>query len=170
LLILGSALVVAAAVLAAAFHLAATMRASGEDRTRTRALELIGMFAPAISAADSDPRAILTWEPLARTARQMFPAEFARLDAASGGRFPFDEARVEAAHAKWTADWLAWEHAHDGEFKLKAAAVEQQMTVAGSTPVLRAELDAIERQKLELYQRRYGEYVRVARSLQALVK
>ena len=34
----------------------------------------------------------------------------------------------------------------------------------------RARLDAIEQEKLELYQRRYAEYVRVAKALQALVK
>jgi hypothetical protein len=35
---------------------------------------------------------------------------------------------------------------------------------------LRARLDAVEQEKLEIYQRRYAEYVRVAKALQALVK
>jgi hypothetical protein len=34
--------------------------------------------------------------------------------------------------------------------------------------VLRAKVDAIEREKLDAYQRRYEEYVRVAKALQAL--
>jgi hypothetical protein len=33
---------------------------------------------------------------------------------------------------------------------------------------MRARLDAVEREKLETYQRRYEEYVRVAKALQAL--
>ena len=53
--------------------------------------------------------------------------------------------------------------------ELKAAAVEEELNRADSSPVLRARLDAVEREKLELYQRRYAEYVRVAKALQALV-
>ena len=34
---------------------------------------------------------------------------------------------------------------------------------------LRARLDAVEREKLDLYQRRYTDYVRVAKALQALL-
>jgi hypothetical protein len=34
----------------------------------------------------------------------------------------------------------------------------------------RARLDAVEREKLELYQRRYEEYVRVSKALQSLSK
>jgi hypothetical protein len=127
------------------------------------------MFAPAVSAAAADPRAILVWQPLAGTARQLFPEEFAQIDAAAGGRFPFSKERLEAAHAHWTADWLAWERTHDSEYKLKAAVAEQELVAAGPSPVLRARLDAVEREKLELYQRRYEEYVRVAKALQALL-
>jgi hypothetical protein len=36
--------------------------------------------------------------------------------------------------------------------------------------VLRARLDAVESEKLGLYQGRYQEYVRVAKALQALVR
>ena len=103
-------------------------------------------------------------------ARQMFPAEFAELDAAAGGAFPFSQDRLQTAHAQWTADWLGWERTHDAEYKLKAAVVEQEMAASGGSPVLRARLDAVEQEKLELYQRRYAEYVRVAKALQALVK
>jgi hypothetical protein len=74
---------------------------------------------------------------------------------------------IQAAHAQWTADWLAWERAHDAEYKLKAAAAEADLAAA-NTPVARARLEATEREKLELYQRRYQEYVRVAKALQAL--
>ena len=56
----------------------------------------------------------------------------------------------------------------DAEYKLKAAVVEQELAAAGASPVLRGKLDAVEREKLDLYQRRYSEYVRVAKALQAL--
>ena len=66
-------------------------------------------------------------------------------------------------------DWLAWERSHDAEFKLKAAIIEQEIAATGSSAVLRARLDAVESEKLDLYQRRYQEYVRVAKALQGLV-
>ncbi len=39
-------------------------------------------------------------------------------------RFPFGPDQIQNAHARWTADWLAWELVHDTEYKLKAAAAE----------------------------------------------
>lgn len=169
MLIVGSALIVAAAVIVAAFRIAAALPAP-VDATRARALDLLALFAPAVGAAALDPRAILVWQPLAHMARQMFPSEFAQLDAAAGGTFPFSQDRLQAAHAQWTTDWLGWERTHDAEYKLRAAEVEQEMAAAGASPVLCARLDAVEQEKLELYQRRYAEYVRVAKALQALVK
>jgi len=47
--------------------------------------------------------------------------------------------------------------------------VEQEIALAGTSAVLRARLDAVESEKLDLYQRRYQEYVRVAKALQALI-
>jgi hypothetical protein len=168
LLILGSALIVSATVLAAAFRIAAAIQASRPEPIRARALELMAMFVPALSGAAGDPRAILVWQPLALMARQMFPQEFALIDRAAGGPFPFSIDRLQAAHAQWTADWLAWERSHDSEYKLKAAVVEQEIAAVGTSAVLRARLDAVESEKLDLYQRRYQEYVRVAKALQAL--
>lgn len=165
-----SALLVAGAVVWAAVRVVGAVRALGRDRERDRMLDLLSLFAPAVSAAAADARVILVWRPLADTARRLFPDEFARLDAAAGGAFPFSRERLEAAHAGWTTDWLAWERTHDSEYKLKAAAVEQEMAVTGASPVLRARLEAVEREKLESYQRRYEEYVRVAKALQGLVR
>ena len=167
---LAAAIIVAAAVLVAAFRIAAAIQAPRSDVSRARALELLALFAPAIAAAAGDPRAILVWQPLARMARQLFPEACADLDAAAGSAFPFSQDRIQAAHAQWTTDWLGWERTHDAEYKLKAAIVEQDMATLGGSPVLRARLDAIEQEKLELYQRRYADYVRVAKALQALVK
>ena len=150
------------------------LRAAREEAARTRALDLLELLSPALSAAQSDPKSLLAWQPLANMARQLFPAELAMLDRAAGGAFPLSKSQLEAAHARWTADWLAWEQAHDGEYKLKASAVElevEQELAAGhpaGSSIARAKLDAVEREKLETYQRRYGEYVRVAKALQAL--
>lgn len=127
------------------------------------------MFAPALSAAANDPRAILVWQPLARMTRQMCPDAFALIDQAAGSAFPFSHDRLQSAHAQWTADWLAWERGHDAEYKLRAAVVEQEIAAAGTSTVMRARLDAVESEKLDLYQRRYQEYVRVAKALQALL-
>jgi hypothetical protein len=129
-----------------------------EEQQRNRELSLAALFAPAIERAHQDPRVLLTWQPLAKTLRGRFPVEFAALDA--GSTFPFSKDFLSQAHARWTADWLAWEKSHDATYKMKALAVSQAD---------RAQIDAVEREKLELYQRRYEEYVRVAKALQSLI-
>lgn len=146
----------------------AELTAAREAAGKTRALTIMNLFAPAIAAARTDPRALLAWQPLARTARQLWPDDFALLDRTSGSTFPFSAETVQAAHAQWTADWLAWELTHDAEYKLKAAEVEHELAASGGAPFLRAKLDAIEREKLDRYQRRYREYVEVAKALQTL--
>jgi hypothetical protein len=168
--ILLAAVVVGGAVVWAALQIAGALRAkqSGAEST-DRVTMLLTLFAPALTAAQQDPRALLVWQPIARGARQLFPAEFAALDRAMGGTFPFPSERIEAAHAQWTADWLAWELAHDAEYKLKAAAAEHDLAAQGGSSIARARLDAVEREKLDLYQRRYAEYVRTAKALQALL-
>jgi hypothetical protein len=142
--------------------------AAREDRSRARILHLVELFAPAVVAANDDARAILVWRNLATRARALFPAEFEVLDRASGGAFPFTTEDVQAAHARWTAEWLLWEGAHDAEYKLKAAKLEEELGESRRTAVGRAALDAVEREKLERYQRRYEDYTRVSRALQAL--
>ena len=76
---------------------------------------------------------------------------------------------VQAAHARWTAEWLAWERTHDAEYKLKAAEIEEELLASGGSTVVRGRLDGVEREKLDRYQRRYEEYVRVGKALQALL-
>ena len=169
--VLVSAILCSAAVVWAGWTIAGAMRrpaAAAGDAAADRALTLLQTFAPGIADSAKDPRALLTWAPLAAAARQLYPDAFALLDRAAGGTFPFTRDQMQAAHARWSADWLAWERAHDGEYKLKAATAEADMMAAGQTPLARARLDAVEREKLELYQRRYEEYVRVSRALQAL--
>jgi hypothetical protein len=170
-LIVVALLVVAAAVYWAAQQIVAEMKAAREEAARTRAIALLQLLAPGLGASAQDPRALLVWHPIAKIARQMFPAEFASLDRGAGGTFPFTKEQLQAAHAEWTADWLGWERAHDAEYKLKVAALEHELGTANtvSAPSLaRARFEAIEREKLDLYQRRYQEYVRIAKALQAI--
>jgi hypothetical protein len=146
------------------------LRSRRGDDLLPGAVQLLQTFAPGIAAAQSDPRAVLVWQPLplAQIARAMFPKECAALDRAAGGAFPFSRAAIEAAHSRWTAEWLAWERSHDAEFKMKAAVVEHELAASGGSPIVRARLEAVEREKIETYQRRYEEYVRAAKALQAL--
>jgi hypothetical protein len=139
--------------------IAAEKAATRRDAARTRAVALMAAFAPALQAAQQDPRALLVWEPLARTARKLAPDDMASLDRAAGSRFPFSTDTIQAAHAKWSADWLAWEALHDAEYKRKASEAAHDG----------AALDAVEREKLDRYQRRYHEYVTVSKALQALL-
>lgn len=171
--VLASALVfVAGAVGVAAWalwRLSGAVRASQDRDARERALRLMALFAPGIAGAQ-DPRVLLAWQPLAGIARRLFPDECAALDSASGATFPFSADQIQAAHSRWTADWLAWELAHDSEYKLKAAEIEATLAAPGGATLGRTRLDAVEREKLERYQRRYEEYVRVAKALQALLR
>jgi hypothetical protein len=162
------ALILAAAVVWAGRWIARELMSTREQAARARVVQLLQLFAPAVAAAQADPRTLLTWQPLASAARRLAPDDFAAIDRAAGRTFPFTADDIHAAHARWTADWLSWERAHDSEFKLKASAAEYDLSVSGGSPVLRAKVDAIEREKLDAYQRRYEEYVRVAKALQSL--
>jgi hypothetical protein len=144
------------------------LQAGRNEASRARTLALVELFAPGLAAAQHDPRSLLVWYPLAKVARQLFPEECAALDRVSGGPFPFTPDQVESAHARWTADWLAWERTHDADYKMKAAAVEHELAASGGSPVIRAKLDAVEREKLDLYQQHYSDYVRIAKALHAL--
>ena len=169
MLLILSALVIGAAIIWVGQQIGGAVRGLRVDATRDRALRLLDIFAPAVAGADRDVRTMLVWHPIAGAARLMFPDEFAILDRAAGATFPFSAEQLQVAHARWTAEWLAWEHRHDVEYKLKAAVVEHEIGASGPTPLARARFDAIEREKLELYQRRYEEYIRTAKALQALL-
>lgn len=164
-----ASLIVAAAIAWSALQVSAELRAAREARAREQTLTLLQLFAPALAAAHVDPRAYLVWQPIAAIARHVFPAESAALDKAAGGSFPFTSAQLQAAHAQWTTDWLAWERAHDAEYKLKAAQAHAELAASGGSDAARLQLEAIEREKLDLYQRRYAEYVRIAKALQILI-
>jgi hypothetical protein len=144
------------------------LQAARHEESRARTLALVELFAPGLAAAQHDPRTLLVWYPLAKVVRQLFPAECSSLDRLSGAPFPFTPELVESAHARWTADWLAWERTHDADYKLKAVVAEKELAASGGSPVMRAKLDAVEREKLDLYQQHYADYVRIAKALHAL--
>jgi hypothetical protein len=172
LLILISALIVAAAVIWSGRQVAQASPSAGRPggAAERRTAEILALFAPGIDAARRDPRALLTWQPLALIARKLFPAEFAEIDAAAGASFPFTADQMQSAHARWSADWLAWERTHDGEYKLRAAAAQEELGDRATSHYGRSRLEAIEREKLERYQQRYEEYTRVSKALQTLMK
>jgi hypothetical protein len=169
-LVIAAAILVAGAAIVWAVHrVSAEVAAGRAEITRACQLAILNAFVPALAAADHDPRAIIVWQPVARTARALFPDEFAAIDRAMGAPFPFSPERLQAAHAQWTAEWLAWERSHDAEYKRRAAEAEHDLALAES-PLTRVKLEAIEREKLDLYQRRYEEYVRVAKALHAFAQ
>jgi hypothetical protein len=167
MLVLG-ALIVAGVLWWIGRQIVSELQAARHEESRARTLALVELFAPGLAAAQHDPRTLLVWYPLAKVVRQLFPEECSALDRLSGGPFPFTPDQVESAHARWTADWLAWERTHDADYRLKAAAVEHELAASGGSPVIRAKLDAVEREKLDLYQQHYSDYVRVAKALHAL--
>lgn len=167
---LASALLFAVAVLAwAVFQAVSVMRQMQAETRRQRPVLLLTLFAPGMAAAAQDVRALLAWYPVAAAARKLLPDEFAALDQATGATFPFSRELLEQAHARWSADWLEWEQAHTTAYRLKVAEAEAELTASPASPRARARLDAVEREKLEMYQARYGQYVQVGKALQALM-
>lgn len=137
-----------------------------QHRERLAAL-LLTALGPA--AARGKPRDLLAWRATADSVRRMFPDAVGDIERQTGETFPFPHAVIDDAHARWTAEWLAWERRHDVEFKQRASALEAELQDAGgSTPAGRARLAALEDEKLQAYQQRYEEYVRVGNGLTAL--
>ena len=144
--------------------------ALGRRRRDAQLLGLLTTFGPACERARSDPRVLLAWYPVAVAARLAFPQAFMVLDGDGQRRFPFGQAEIEAAHARWSTEWLDWERRQDAEHRARREAVEAELGQATdeTAPPLRARLEALEREKLEQYQHRYEEYVRVSRALKEL--
>jgi len=168
-------LVAAMGVLATPIGLWRLGEAIEKQRRSAIIQQQLATFAPAAAAVQEDPRQLLVWYPLAQTSRKLFPDAFAELDRAAGGTFPFTKEQLSAAHAKCTSDWLAWENAHDAEYSLKAAEVQNEIDRAGhsaslASPLLRTRLAAVEQQKLDRYQRRYEEYIKTAKAIAAFAE
>jgi hypothetical protein len=142
----------------------ATLRARRKD---AQILGLLGTFGPVVERALTDPRVLLAWYPTAEVARRTFPEAFAALDQEGADRFPFSAGQLETAHAQWSADWLAWERSHDAEYRRKSLVISKELDHAGAAQShdAKARLETLEQEKLDRYQRRYEEYVRVSRAL-----
>ena len=137
-----------------------------QHRERLAAM-LLTSLAPA--AARSEPRDLLAWRGAADSARRLFPDAVGAIERQTGESFPFPHEVVDDAHARWTADWLAWERRHDADFKQRATALDAELQAAGDNPtVVRTRLAALDDQKLQAYQERYEEYVRIGNGLAAL--
>ena len=166
--------IVALAVAAATFALWRLVDTIEKRRRDAAIQQLLATFGPAAAAVQHDPKQLLVWYPLARTSRRLFPDEVAELDKAAGGTFPFTKEQLQAAHARCSSDWLAWERAHDAEYSLKTVQVQDEIDRTGqgphASPLLRTRLAAIEQQKLESYQQRYEEYIKTAKALAQFVE
>ena len=131
------------------------------------AVVLLTTLAPA--GAREEPQDLLARRVAADAVRRMFPEVVGAIERRTGEAFPFSHAVIDDAHARWTAQWLAWERRHDVEFKQRASALEAELRAAdGATPAGRDRLAALEDEKLQAYQQRYEEYVRIGNGLTAL--
>ena len=130
-------------------------------------LRLLSMFGSSLVRVQDRPQELVAWSQVASLARVLFPNEFKELDLRYGGRFPFSKAVVEDAGARWATKWLAWERAHDAEYKHKADVIEAELRRVDTREARTFEerLKLIEQEKLLSYQERYEEYVRVSKSL-----
>jgi hypothetical protein len=160
----------AALVVWAAVRVTAAIHDVREDAARQRSLHLFALLAPGSVTAREDPKALLAWQPVASLARRLWPEECAALDRAAGTTFPFGAEEIQAAHVRWTSAWLAWEAAHDAEYKARSATLEEELRAAGAGEGARARLEAVGLERLARYQQRYEEYTRVSRALRILVE
>ena len=141
-----------------------------QQRREATLHQMLATFSPAAAASQHDPKQLVVWYSIAQTSRRLFPDAFKELDAAAGGAFPFTKEQLKTAHARCTSEWLAWERAHDAEYSVKTAQVQDEIDRAQgpASPLLRTRLAALEQQKLERYQQRYEEYIKTAKALAAL--
>ena len=75
---------------------------------------------------------------------------------------------MQAAHAQWTADWLAWERTHDAEYKLKAVRGSSTNWRRGGSPVARAQAGRHRAGEARSVSAAIPDYVQVAKALQSL--
>jgi len=169
-----SAILLVSAVALITIAVAVRRLVTNSERTRVDSTvqQMLSVFGAAAVAVEKDPAQLLVWYPYARNARLMFPEAFARLDSAFGRSFPFSKEHVQVAHARCSSEWLAWERAHDAEYSLQTAQVEDEIARSGSpaSALLRTRLAAIEQRKLERYQQRYEEYIKTAKALAAFAE
>lgn len=144
------------------------------ERRRQHHDQLIALLLTGVgpAVARADPRELLAWKHVAKTVRQLFPQAVATIEARNGERFPLTRNIIENAHARWTTEWLAWERSHDAEFTQRTSALEAELEANGDpqSSVGRARLASLEDEKLQTYQQRYEEYVRIGNGLIAFIE
>ena len=115
------------------------------------------LTASAAAIARAEPRELLAWQSTAKTARRLFPDIVAEIESKGGESFPIPKKVVEDAHAKWTAEWLAWEHHHDADFRKRTSVLEAELQAGGQehTPDGHARIAALEDEKLQSYHKIY---------------
>ena len=165
-------LLVVTAIVVIAGAVAAVAERARRDRQRQHRERLIAALLTSLApaAARAEPKELLAWRWVAGAARALFPDAVAEIERRTGERFPFPLEAVEEAHARWTAEWLAWERRHDADFRQRASALEAELHAAGEAglPAGRARIAALDDEKLQAYQHRYEEYVRIGNGLAAL--
>ena len=165
-------MLVVATIVAAGAAIAGVAELARRDGRRQHRERLIAALLTSIApaAARADPRELFGWRRVAVAARDLFPDVVATIESRTGERFPFPRETVEEAHARWTAEWLAWERRHDADFRQRAIALEAELQTAGEagSPAGRARMAALDDEKLQAYQHRYEEYVRIGNGLAAL--
>ncbi len=144
-----------------------------KGQLETQILSLLATFVPVLRQARSDPRVLLACHPAVGAARKCFPEAFSRLEGDGSPGFPFSDSDIETTLERWTADWLEWEQEHESNYQRKVAAIDAALE--GGVPeskavALRTELQVVEQEKLDSYQRRYSEYVGISRALQQLTQ
>ena len=108
---------------------ALTTQDAGHPRATARAPD--GDVCSGIASAASDPRAFLIWQrspPHGSSIPRRSPCSTWRRR-----HVPFTVDQLQAAHARWSTDWLAWERLHDGEHKLKAAMARRWWRPSGAS-------------------------------------
>ena len=165
---LASSVMLAAAMAWAAAVVARSLKGLQDETARGRQAQLLAFLAPALARVREDPAALVDWHRAADVTRALFPEDAAALDRAAGNRYPFTPADVQDAHARWSSAWLAWERANDIAYKTRLATLQSETARAGEA-VPRITLEALEQERLDVYQRRYADYVRVSKALQALL-
>ena len=144
-----------------------------KGQLETQILGLLATFVPVVKQARSDPSVLLACYPTLTAARKCFPEAFSRLEGDGSEGFPFGRADIEIMHERWTAEWLEWEQTHESNCQRKIAAIDATLkgeVSEAKAVLLRTELQAVEQEKLDSYQRRYAEYVGISRALERLTE
>jgi hypothetical protein len=134
-------------------------------------LMVVLLTGSAAAVARAEPRELLAWQAAADVVRRLFPDAIADIESKGGESFPIPRKVVEAAHTKWTAEWLAWERQHDADFRKRTSVLQAELEATGHehTPDGHARIAALEGEKLQSYQRRYEEYVQIGKGLTGLL-